>query len=307
MKNTEIKNIFFRNNGASALYCGSALIWKKESGEIDPDNYIPKFNFSGKFTDDSTEEDWWYYANGNTSNKISLADKVNPETKIFDYEIQDKNLYRYVFYKNNKLERIYNLPDININNQINNLVASCENVKSIKIDGLNLQGSDVIANLFWDLENLQEVKFTNCSINTYSSFWSILLKCPNVKFADFTNLNLNDITQFNSIINNCSNLETIVITNLNLDNVTYYNSYFFDDYNSAKIKNIIGPIYNLKLSLNLRYTPLLTNDSAMVLINGLSEDIDGTKTITFSSSTYDTLTEEQIALATSKGWSVVRS
>ncbi len=49
----------------------------------------------------------------------------------------------------------------------------------------------------------------------------------------------------------------------------------------------------------------LTNKSAMVFINGLS-DVASTKEITFKRTTYDTLTEEQIAMATSKGWSVIR-
>lgn len=41
----------------------------------------------------------------------------------------------------------------------------------------------------------------------------------------------------------------------------------------------------------------------MVLINGLA-NVTTAKTITFKTSTYNTLTEEQKAVATSKGWTI---
>lgn len=56
---------------------------------------------------------------------------------------------------------------------------------------------------------------------------------------------------------------------------------------------------------NLSYSPL-TADSAMVFINGL-EEVTETKTLSLKDTTYDSLTEEQIAIATSKGWTVTRS
>lgn len=71
------------------------------------------------------------------------------------------------------------------------------------------------------------------------------------------------------------------------------------------LKNVIGQFNGTKVDLRLDDCPL-TNASAMVFINGLAE-VSEAKTITFKSTTYDTLTPEQIAVATSKGWNVVRS
>lgn len=47
----------------------------------------------------------------------------------------------------------------------------------------------------------------------------------------------------------------------------------------------------------------LTPESAMVIINGLSE-VKENKTLTLSKTTYDSLTSEQIQIATDKGWVV---
>ena len=62
--------------------------------------------------------------------------------------------------------------------------------------------------------------------------------------------------------------------------------------------------HGCKTSISFSYSPL-TNTSAMSVINGLDE-VSATHTVTFKATTYDTLTEEQIALATSKGWTVAR-
>ena len=78
------------------------------------------------------------------------------------------------------------------------------------------------------------------------------------------------------------------------------------------LKTVLGPITGIGASWDDSTTAFsmeycsLDNASAMVFINGLAE-VTTTKNITFSRTTYDTLTDEQIAVATSKGWNVVRS
>lgn len=61
--------------------------------------------------------------------------------------------------------------------------------------------------------------------------------------------------------------------------------------------------YNLATSISFKSSPL-SHESALSVINGLA-DIKKAETITFKQSTYDTLTEDEIALATSKGWTII--
>ena len=68
------------------------------------------------------------------------------------------------------------------------------------------------------------------------------------------------------------------------------------------LTTITGPITGISTNINLKHSPL-THDSAMVFLNGLNT-VTGTKTITFKSTTYGTLTEAEIATATAKGWTV---
>ena len=73
----------------------------------------------------------------------------------------------------------------------------------------------------------------------------------------------------------------------------------------SALTDISGEITNIKVNLNLS-TVNLSRSSALVFINGLSEEggLEPQKVITFSQSTYNTLDESDIALASNKGWAV---
>lgn len=98
---------------------------------------------------------------------------------------------------------------------------------------------------------------------------------------------------------NCAALTTLDMGGWDTSKVTNMNNMF--NYCEA-LTTVTGPITGIKRTLYLGYSPL-TNESAMVFINGLAE-VSETRTITFKATTYATLTEAQIAIATSKGWTV---
>lgn len=72
-----------------------------------------------------------------------------------------------------------------------------------------------------------------------------------------------------------------------------------------KLENVVGKFEGTKEFLDLSYCPL-TASSAMVFINGLAT-VTEKRTLALNASTYDALTPEQIAIATSKGWTVTRN
>lgn len=99
----------------------------------------------------------------------------------------------------------------------------------------------------------------------------------------------------------CTNLTAIHADDWNMINVTDASN-MFDG--CTKLTTITGTISGIKAALNLGNAPL-TNESAMIFINGL-EPTATAKTIKFKAVTYNTLTEDQIAVATSKGWTVAK-
>lgn len=94
---------------------------------------------------------------------------------------------------------------------------------------------------------------------------------------------------------------TLDLSNIKVDNITNMSGMFT---HCDNLTNVIGTFEGTKLDLDLHWSPL-TTQSAMVFINGLAT-VEATKTLKLSATTYDTLTNEQIAIATSKGWTVSR-
>ncbi|MCD7721791.1 MAG: DUF285 domain-containing protein, partial [Prevotellaceae bacterium] len=90
-------------------------------------------------------------------------------------------------------------------------------------------------------------------------------------------------------------------------------SYMFR--NCASLTDVTGTVTGLGAgvtSSSSTYTTLdlsscpLTRESALVFLNGLASGCKYDMTITFSSTTYALLTDEDIKIATDKGWTVAK-
>lgn len=86
---------------------------------------------------------------------------------------------------------------------------------------------------------------------------------------------------------------------LDVSRISAFTSVFGD---CVALANITGTIIGIKHSIIFTDSPL-TRDSALVILNGLDSSSPNNK-IKFKASTYNLLTEDDIAIATDKGWSV---
>lgn len=253
------------------------------------DSYKSKYSFlsdritckptmlRGKFTDDSTSNDWWYQRNGSSSSsdKINISEYVDPITNEFVFVPEISKEASYMFYNNNKLEKIYEVP-------------ITENITSIRSMFYNCTGLTLINTSGWNTEKITSIfgTFSNCS-----SLTSI----------DLSGCNFEKVNSMNDMFSGCGSLNVLNLSGCNFKNVSSMN-YMFSSCNN--LTTVIGQIYNIKVNLDLHYSPL-TNESAMVFINGLSSEVSG-KTLRLSTTTYDTLTPEQLQIASDKGWTVQR-
>lgn len=126
---------------------------------------------------------------------------------------------------------------------------------------------------------------------------------PQVTLVNFMNLEYSNCENFGRMFINCTNLRSIIFN----PNCTFSNAKDLEQmfYGCTSLTDVSGKVYGIRFDLDLSFSPL-TNDSAMVFINGL-EEVEETKILQFKAETYDSLTEEQIAVATSKGWTLTRN
>lgn len=123
----------------------------------------------------------------------------------------------------------------------------------------------------------------------------------NVEF-DLRGWDTSKVTNMSWMFYGCTKLGRLLLGVLDLSSLTELDDMF---YRCTSLTEVTGEIRGLKLGINLSACPL-TNGSAMVFINGLA-DVTTAQTVTFSTATYATLTEGQIAIATAKGWTVAQA
>lgn len=176
----------------------------------------------------------------------------------------------------------------------------CSSLERINLSGLNL--SKVGRLSFYGCAALTEINFDGTDLSGLENTGSMFSGCSSLKTVDFiAGRVFPKINYTAQMFYGCTLLERVVLTGLDLKIATYVFSMFSGCKN---LTDIVGPVYNIKDDLSVGSSPL-TNDSAMVLINGLIETSEA-KSFTFSAATYDTLTDEQIAVATAKGWTLIR-
>ena len=108
-------------------------------------------------------------------------------------------------------------------------------------------------------------------------------------------LNTSSVTNMSYMFNGCSKLETIPL--LDTSNVADLYDMFSTCY---KLTNI-GGFQGLKVSISMSNSYYITRESMLNIFNTIGE---ASRTITIHQDVADRLTDEDIAIATNKGWTI---
>lgn len=189
-------------------------------------------------------------------------------------------------------------------------------------DCINLKTLDVSK---WDTRKMIFFGFTNCKSlevldlsNWVTSNVTSLLQafhaCSALQILDVSNFDVSNVTNFQQTFNGCWKLKVLDLTNWDMNNATTARS-LFDECRMLQslignrtiddvLENNIGALNGLKVALSLDGT-ILDRASLRAVINGLA-DLTGsdTQTLTLDTTLIAKLTEEDIAIATAKNWTL---
>lgn len=156
---------------------------------------------------------------------------------------------------------------------------------------------------FYGCFNLESVDLSDIApANKPRTLNGLCRSCGKLQSADFSGLDTSNATNYTQIFDGCSRLTTLNISSWNMSKIYTFSVPFRGCVRLTDLK--FG--YGLRKSLDLRDSKLLTHESALSVINGL-DNIETNETVTFAAQVYSSLSEEEIAMATSKGWSVVKT
>lgn len=318
-------SIFYNGQSADRIYLNGAKIWEKTV--TPPQTYSNVL--AGKFTDDSNSSYWYWMPD---YKKTSLSTAVNRTTKEFYLELDEPlgKMWNSLFSPAsgyNYYERIDSIPDSSNSTSFSAMFSFNRYLISVNLSNLNTSNVTLFNTMFSYCEALTTIDCSGFDTSNAIDMQQMFLRCKALINPNISSFNTSKVANMQSMFSNCqalttlnlshfdtgevSNMESMfdtcsALTTLNLSGWDFgvcTNAKYMFDYDTA-LTTVLGPITGIAVDLDLKHCPL-TVESAMTFINGLAQ-VGTAKTIKFKATTYDALTPEQIAVATNKGWNVVR-
>ena len=220
-------------------------------------------------------------------NNIIFPDGVTYDIQYFNAPdfIQGKVSTCTNFYRNaiNRVIRIDNLDTSNVTDMYG-MFNNCDNLKSIDLSSLDTSNVTDMGYMFYDCNNLFDADFSRFNTSNVTNVSNMF---PSTKFASL------DLSSFDFG---------------KVSSISLFLSYYSD--NSYLTNLNFGK--NLKINWtgtgSPRYLPNLTKESLLSIIDGLYDFVGNgestTRSCQFGSTNLAKLTEDEIALATAKGWTL---
>lgn len=298
MTNKDITKIYFQGNEIVALYKGDNLIFKKSSGGGSTTEPTGVYKIKGTVTKGSGYTQFNLFYN---DNKQSENVKVNQDL-TFETELKEPLT------------------------SANGMFRGRSYLETLDLNGLDTSQVTNMSSMFSQSNYLKDIKLSSFDTSKVTSMEDMFNGCKSLTSLDVSNFDTSKVTQMGHMFNGCDSLTSLDLTNFDTSKVTRLQYMFYDDekltdlyinfdvrlgtyfettFNLCfSLENVVGKFEGTKLDLDLHYSPL-TASSAMVFINGLAT-VTEKRTLKLSATTYDSLTLEQIAIATAKGWTVTR-
>lgn len=201
----------------------------------------------------------------------------------------------------------YSLTSIKLSHLANvvNMGSAFQECTSLEYAELLIPSTNLVdmSGLFHSCYNLKDVNFippifSKIKVNDVNGMFN---GCGSLKALNLP-FDTKNVTNMSYMFYNCTGLHSLSL-NFDMNNVVTASDMFSG---CADLTDINGEITNIKIGLDLSTTSL-SRSAALVFINGLSEEERPgmLKVIKFSQSTYNTLNEGDITLASGKGWTIV--
>lgn len=204
----------------------------------------------------------------------------------------------------------------------------CSGLTSLDVSNFNTSNVTRMDFIFYNCNNLTSLDVSNFNTSKVTDMSDMFSGCRQLTSLDVSNFDTSNVTDMSYMFDSCGSLTSINLSGSETTKLTsigcmfrecyklkdlYINfdlklisEYQIDIFLSCRsLTNVVGKFNNFKQYLDLSFSPL-TPDSAMVFINGLAT-VTEKRRLSLKASTYDSLTTEQIAIATAKGWTVTRS
>lgn len=268
-----------------------------------------------------------------------VGESLCDDLEIKEIELTQNGIYDVIGYDRAivNVRPVVNLEDITITD--NGEYTCGEGFDGFGKVNVDLRGKVKPNTIKYNSVDSEKIEFNLVDYSMIKDCSAFIYQCPNLKEVILKGANFKSATSFNRAIYNCDNLELLDLENAFTENVTDF-YYAFGNNDKLVTLNLVGVsaksatginnifTYNrvmetlvgsytidevinnnlkildeLKINITVSGSSKLNRASLRALINGLAE-VETTQTLTLGATLRAKLTEEDIAIAANKGWSI---
>lgn len=276
--------------GTKTVWFGNKLVTSASPICVGDDGPMTQIDYNSGFSDDSTTKNVFINAEGLPSNDVYISTIFNFDTNVIEnIEIINSS---HIIKFNNAFKNMKHLKTLIIDTSgAMELKYMFSNNAIENPPYLNTSNVTDVNSIFYNCTNLKYIPpydFSNVT-NMYGTFWL----CSNITSIPY--FDTHNVTNVTYCFAECTKLKSVPL--LDFSKVSNARLVF---YNCTSLTDV-GGFIGLKTDISIYDSPL-THASALNIIDNLA--VSSGHTITFKRSTFNTLTPEDIAKATSKGWTI---
>ena len=277
---------------------------------------------------------------GGTGGKFVVPDGMKfAYSTVFDptiFDVSQVTSMSYMFYNCSGLTNL-DLSTWNVDNVINmdSMFSNCSALTSLDLSGWNTSKVIYMNSMFSNCSALTSLDLSGWNTSKVIYMNIMFISCNKLSSLDLSSFNTENVTDMRGLFQDCMGLTNVNLSSFNTENVNDMSGMFYQNINLKNIDlsnfslksctkmdhmfRFHTTLSNLKLpdlghnenctSLDLSFSSKLTKDSILYLFNNAFDRASAgyTKafTITLNAATKALLSDDEIAIATNKGFTVV--
>ena len=198
------------------------------------------------------------------------------------------------------------------------LFLGCNSLQSVgDLSNWDVSNVNYMQNMFYNCKNLQSVgDISNWDVSNVWRMDKMFSDCSSLTQLDVSNWNTSKVTNMSQVFSNCNSLQQLDLTNWDASKVTSISNFMSGLGYGSHLTNVVGGrtideviannitiLNNLSIGGNYILGNNVDRASFRALINGLADNT-GVNAYVLKFYSIRNLTEEDIAIATSKNWTI---
>lgn len=235
---------------------------------------------------------------------VNKSDAKNVDLTMIDVS----NVTSFVGnFANNK-----NIENVNVSNWDTSKVTSmraafyiCDKLQSVSCENWRLDNCTSMYAMFDSCSALKNLDPSRWNTSKVTNMEWVFVRCSSLTSLDLSKWDTSQVTVMNNFLNSCTSLTSLDISGWNTSKVNSMKNMLYNcpSLETLKCDKLILP--NIELgNIRLEYSTKLTVDSIVGLLNALPQSDKG-YSFQIGSDNIAKLSDEQKAIATNKGWTLI--